>query len=205
MTSGTASTCRWSTGSRCSIRSASATPTRSTPCVRAVALSLTSQHRLALVFAIVACGSLNVSGSMPEAQSRAQNYLALAQQCLSGSRFISHPTIASVQTLLVMCQFFYALGRVESVWPTSVRRCGLEPADSAGPRATSRSGDRPASRSGVVVHRPTRVRPAPRAMAGVPASRLHHSPDARSTVRHLDPASGRASADRRGSALGSAG
>ena len=91
-------------------------PVRSRHCA-----ALTAQHRLALVFAIIACGSLNVSGSMPDAQARAQGFLALAQQCLSGSRFISHPTIASVQTLLVMCQFFYALGRVESVWPTSVR------------------------------------------------------------------------------------
>ena len=115
------------------------------------------QHRLALVFAIIACGSLNVSGSMPDAQARAQSYLALAQQCLSGSRFISHPTIASVQTLLVMCQFFYALGRVEAVWPTSVRHSARSSADSPGSRAATRAGDRSASRSGVMVDRSARV------------------------------------------------
>lgn len=73
-------------------------------------------HRLALIFAIFSCGSLNAIPDRIEASQRSHEYAGIAESILAGSRFTAQPTIASVQCLLVLCRIkgeteeSYALG-----------------------------------------------------------------------------------------------
>lgn len=58
-------------------------------------------HRLALIFAIFALGAL-FDLEKPLRSSEAEHYATLAQECLSSSHFLSEPTLAAVQTLILL-------------------------------------------------------------------------------------------------------
>ena len=70
-------------------------------------------HRLALVFDILGCGALNAIADRSEANAKAHEYIGIAQSILASSRFTAQPSIASVQTLLVICRFKTAMGATE--------------------------------------------------------------------------------------------
>ena len=81
----------------------------------------THPHRLAVVFAILALGTLFDTTRPNPHIEQSHRYLTLAQTILIKAKFLTYPTMASIQCLILICIYHLNTSKMgqETVWPLS--------------------------------------------------------------------------------------